>query len=196
MLAACDDSLRRLGTDFIDLYQIHRWDEETPVEETMEALDEPRARGQGALPGRQQHGGVAVRASACTWPTRQRLAPVRVHAEPLQPGLSRGRARDDPALRARGPGPHALEPAGPRLPRGLALARGRSSRTARAQNDEFADNLYFREADFARARRGARRREGAWRERRAGGPRLAPRPARGSMRRSWGPRSSAISPTP
>ncbi|MEU8461163.1 aldo/keto reductase [Streptomyces sp. NPDC029003] len=33
-----DASLRRLGTDYIDLYVIHRWDNETPVEETMEAL--------------------------------------------------------------------------------------------------------------------------------------------------------------
>jgi aryl-alcohol dehydrogenase-like predicted oxidoreductase len=33
-----DQSLRRLGTDYIDLYQIHRWDYETPIEETLEAL--------------------------------------------------------------------------------------------------------------------------------------------------------------
>lgn len=33
-----DHSLRRLGTDYIDLYQIHRWDYDTPIEETMEAL--------------------------------------------------------------------------------------------------------------------------------------------------------------
>jgi len=33
-----DASLRRLGTDYIDLYQIHRWDPETPIEETLEAL--------------------------------------------------------------------------------------------------------------------------------------------------------------
>jgi 1-deoxyxylulose-5-phosphate synthase len=33
-----DDSLRRLQTDYVDLYQIHRWDYETPIEETMEAL--------------------------------------------------------------------------------------------------------------------------------------------------------------
>ena len=33
-----DESLRRLGTDYVDLYQIHRWDSRTPIEETMEAL--------------------------------------------------------------------------------------------------------------------------------------------------------------
>ena len=33
-----DASLRRLGTDYIDLYQIHRWDYNTPIEETLEAL--------------------------------------------------------------------------------------------------------------------------------------------------------------
>src|SRR5947208_8007403 len=35
---AIDDSLRRLGTDYVDLYQIHRFDTETPIEETLEAL--------------------------------------------------------------------------------------------------------------------------------------------------------------
>src|SRR3984885_13218459 len=33
-----DQSLRRLGTDYVDLYQIHRWDYGTPIEETLEAL--------------------------------------------------------------------------------------------------------------------------------------------------------------
>jgi aryl-alcohol dehydrogenase (NADP+) len=37
---AIDDSLRRLGTDYIDLYQIHRFDYETPIEETLRALDD------------------------------------------------------------------------------------------------------------------------------------------------------------
>ncbi|WP_243062552.1 aldo/keto reductase [Humibacter sp. RRB41] len=38
ILSEIDNSLRRLGTDYVDLYQIHRWDYEVPIEETMEAL--------------------------------------------------------------------------------------------------------------------------------------------------------------
>src|SRR3954451_24218015 len=38
IMANIDASLRRLGTSYVDLYQIHRWDHETPIEETMEAL--------------------------------------------------------------------------------------------------------------------------------------------------------------
>lgn len=39
VIAACEASLRRLGTDYIDLYQLHRWDGLTPLEETLSALD-------------------------------------------------------------------------------------------------------------------------------------------------------------
>jgi aryl-alcohol dehydrogenase-like predicted oxidoreductase len=39
IIRECEDSLRRLRTDYIDLYQIHEWDGETPLEETLETLD-------------------------------------------------------------------------------------------------------------------------------------------------------------
>src|SRR5713101_4894861 len=38
IMHAIEDSLRRLGTDYVDLYQIHRFDYDTPIEETLEAL--------------------------------------------------------------------------------------------------------------------------------------------------------------
>ena len=40
ILSSIDASLKRLGTEYVDLYQIHRWDYETPIEETMEALND------------------------------------------------------------------------------------------------------------------------------------------------------------
>ncbi len=40
ILSEIDNSLKRLGTDYVDLYQIHRWDYEAPIEETMEALND------------------------------------------------------------------------------------------------------------------------------------------------------------
>ena len=40
IIQCIDDSLRRLGTDYVDLYQIHRFDYETPIEETLDALND------------------------------------------------------------------------------------------------------------------------------------------------------------
>ena len=44
ILASAEDSLRRLRTDRVDLFMVHNWDDETPLEETVAALDAPQTR--------------------------------------------------------------------------------------------------------------------------------------------------------
>ncbi|WP_370542157.1 aldo/keto reductase [Amycolatopsis sp. FDAARGOS 1241] len=51
IMAEIDHSLRRLGTDYVDLYQIHRNDPATPLEETLEALHDPVKAGKVRYPG-------------------------------------------------------------------------------------------------------------------------------------------------
>ena len=66
ILSEIDNSLKRLGTDYVDLYQIHRWDYETPIEETMEALNDVVRAGKVALHRRIRHVCVAVpQGAAC-----------------------------------------------------------------------------------------------------------------------------------
>ena len=60
ILHSIDASLRRLGTDYVDLYQIHRFDPETPIEETLESAGRRRPRRQGALHRRILHVCLAV----------------------------------------------------------------------------------------------------------------------------------------
>ena len=49
VITGCEASLRRLGTDHIDLYQVHEWDGQTPLEETLAALDLLVSVGQGPV---------------------------------------------------------------------------------------------------------------------------------------------------
>src|SRR4051812_5456466 len=55
ILKACDDSLRRLGTDHIDLYQSHAPDADTPIEETLRAFDDLVRQGKVRYPGCSNH---------------------------------------------------------------------------------------------------------------------------------------------
>ena len=61
LIAGCEASLRRLRTDHIDLYQVHEWDGQTPLEETLDALDTLVRVGQGALRRLLELRGLAAR---------------------------------------------------------------------------------------------------------------------------------------
>ena len=98
IMTEIDASLRRLGTDYVDLYQIHRWDYETPIEETLEALHDVVKAGKARYIGASSM--FAWQFCKALVPGRPpRLDAVRLDAEPLQPALPRGRAGDDGPLR-------------------------------------------------------------------------------------------------
>ena len=52
VIAECEASLRRMCTDHVDLYQVHEWDGQTPIEETLEALDTLVKSARSATSGR------------------------------------------------------------------------------------------------------------------------------------------------
>lgn len=66
IVAAVDASLRRLGTDWIDLYQVHRWDNEVPLEETLGALGDLVRAGKVRYIGCSQYAAVQLRMAAAT----------------------------------------------------------------------------------------------------------------------------------
>lgn len=81
----CDASLRRLRTDYVDLYQCHRYDPETPLEETMEALTELVRQGKARYVGFSEWTAAQIRA-ALALPGVERF----VSSQPLYSMLQRG----------------------------------------------------------------------------------------------------------
>jgi len=110
-----DASLTRLGMDYVDLYQTHRWDNETPIEETLEALHDVVKAGKARYIGTSSMYAWQF-SKALYLAEKHQLDPVRVDAEPLQPPLPRGGAGDDAALRRPAYRRHPLEPPRPRSP--------------------------------------------------------------------------------
>ena len=111
ILHEIDASLQRLGIDYVDLYQIHRWDPHTPIEETMEALHDVVKAGKARYIG-------ASSMYAWQFAKAQQVAErngwtrfVRMQNR-AQPALPRGRARDAAAVPRPGRRRHPLEPAG------------------------------------------------------------------------------------
>jgi aryl-alcohol dehydrogenase (NADP+) len=143
---AIDGSLRRLGMDYVDLYQIHRYDPETPVEETLEALHDVVKAGKARYIGAS---------SMYAWQFAEMLALQR--ARGWAPFISmqnhynlvyREEEREMiPLCRAHGVG---LLPWSP-LARGFLAGnrqRGRKDATRREQHDDYSHNLYYADADY------------------------------------------------
>lgn len=145
ILSGIDASLRRLGTDHVDLYQIHRWDPETPIEETMEALHDVVRSGKARYIG-------ASSMWAWQFATAQHVA--------AQNGWTRFVSMQDQynllqREEEREMHPFCLDSGVGVLP-WSPLARGRLTRdwdasTARAEADAFGKTLYRSEEQSNRA---------------------------------------------
>jgi aryl-alcohol dehydrogenase-like predicted oxidoreductase len=92
LLSALDASLERLGTDHVDLWQVHAFDPTTPLEETLQALDIAVASGRARYVGVSNFSGWQL-AKAATWqlagPGRTRLASTQMEYSLLQRGVER-----------------------------------------------------------------------------------------------------------
>ncbi len=140
VLAGVDASLRRLGTDFVDLYQIHRWDDQTPIEETMEALHDVVRAGKARYIGASsmyawQFAKAQHTARAAGW---ARFVSMQNHYNLLYREEEREMI---PLLLDQGMGAIPWSP----LARGMLAGtrhRDGARETTRGGNDAFADELY------------------------------------------------------
>ena len=146
IMDAIDASLKRLGMDYVDLYQIHRWDYEAPIEETMEALHDVVKAGKARYIGASsmyawQFSKAQQVADANGW---TRFVSMQNHYNLVYREEEREMI---PLCIDQGVG---LIPWSP-LARGFLAgnrARGGGGDTARAKVDDFADSMYFRDEDF------------------------------------------------
>jgi len=150
ILSSIDNSLERLGTDYVDLYQIHRWDNETPIEETLEALNDVVRAGKARYIGAS---------SMYAWQFAKGLYTSDLHRWPrfvsMQPHYNLiYREEEREMLPLCQDQKIAVIPWSP-LARGLLTRKPSKERneTVRAQTDAFAKMLYTREDDFATAQR-------------------------------------------
>jgi aryl-alcohol dehydrogenase-like predicted oxidoreductase len=144
---AIDDSLRRLGTDYVDLYQIHRFDYATPIEETLEALDEVVKAGKALYLGAS---------SMFAWQFAQMLYTADalglarfVTMQNHYNLVYREEEREmNPLCVEEGIGIIPWSP----LARGFLAGNRRKEdfgETLRSKTDEYAQGLYYQPSDFA-----------------------------------------------
>ena len=148
---AIDGSLRRLGVDYVDLYQIHRFDYDTPIEETLEALHDIVKAGKARYIGAS---------SMFAWQFMKMLAVSAAHGWTRFVSMQnhynlvyREEERDMlPLCREEGIGVIPWSP----LARGFLAGNRRGEQrgeTVRAQTDDFAHKLYYADTDFTIADR-------------------------------------------
>ena len=92
LLAALDASLERLRTPYVDLWQLHTWDDDTPLEETLATLDAAVASGRARYVGVSNYSGWQTAKAAAWqsgWPGRTPLASTQVEYSLLQRGVER-----------------------------------------------------------------------------------------------------------
>ena len=153
IMDSIDKSLKRLQMDYVDLYQIHRWDYNTPIEETMEALNDV-VRG-----GKARYIGAS---SMFAWQFMKALHTSEINGWTKFVSMQdhynlvyREEEREMiPLCKDQGIG---LIPWSP-MARGFFAGnrkRGGGGETARANSDPFANGLYFRDEDFDVADRAA-----------------------------------------
>jgi aryl-alcohol dehydrogenase-like predicted oxidoreductase len=146
IMHAVDDSLRRLGTDYIDLYQIHRLDQETPIEEIVEALHDVVKAGKARYIGASSM--FAWEMARLVYTQRLRGLTEFVSMQNHYNLIYREEEREmNPFCRAEGIG---LIPWSP-LARGFLSGtrqRGRKDATLREQHDAYGHGLYYTEADY------------------------------------------------
>jgi aryl-alcohol dehydrogenase-like predicted oxidoreductase len=147
IMDAIDASLKRLGTDYVDLYQIHRWDYTTPIEETMEALNDVVRAGKARYIGAS---------SMFAWQFMQAQYVADLHGWTRFVSMQnhynlvyREEEREMiPCCVEHGVG---LIPWSP-LARGFLAGNRKpdkmASDTARSKSDNFAHDYYYQEADF------------------------------------------------
>ena len=146
IMEGVDNSLRRLGTDYVDLYQIHRWDYNTPVEETMEALHDVVKAGKALYIGASsmfawQFAKAQYTADLHGW---TRFSAMQNHMNAVYREEEREML---PLCRDQGVGVIPWSP----LARGFLAGnrqRDTSDPTTRAKSDDIAKDLYYQPEDF------------------------------------------------
>jgi 1-deoxyxylulose-5-phosphate synthase len=143
VLASIDASLTRLGLDYVDLYQIHRWDYSTPIEETMDALHDVVKSGKARYIG-------ASSMFAWQFAKAQSVAPTRFVSMQNHYNLVYREEEREMIPQCLDQGVAVL----PWSPLARGLLAGNRSRdgeklTVRARTDAFGDSLYTPEVDIA-----------------------------------------------